>query len=101
MSFRAHRATIGLLVNFGLEDEVFAVEEFSFGDGVRTASETLNPVVNPPNANAREVVFIQPIVAANSNGSNQAEFFGKTFYVASMRSLAKLTSTSNFCPHVK
>ena len=62
--------------NFGLEDQVFAVEEFSFGDGVRTASETLNPVVNTPNANAREVVFIQPIVAANSNGSNQAEFFG-------------------------
>ena len=62
--------------NFGLEDQVFAVEEFSFDDGVRTASETLNPVVNTPNANAREVVFIQPIVAANSNGSNQAEFFG-------------------------
>ena len=62
--------------NFGLEDRVFLVEEFSFGDGTRTASETLNPVVNPPGENVREVVFIQPIVAANSDGSNQAEFFG-------------------------
>jgi len=62
--------------NFGLQDLVLNVEEFSFADGVRTASETLNPVVNPPSANIREVVFIQPIVAANSDGSNQAEFFG-------------------------
>ena len=62
--------------NFGLVDLALNVEEFSFADGVRTASETLNPVVNPPSANAREVVFIQPIVAANSDGSNQAEFFG-------------------------
>ncbi len=62
--------------NFGLEDRVFLVEQFSFADGVRTASETLNPVVNPPGDNVREVVFIQPIVASNSDGSNQAEFFG-------------------------
>lgn len=62
--------------NFGLEDTVLSVEEYSFADGVRTASETLNPVVNPPGDNVREVVFIQPIVVSNSDGSNQAEFFG-------------------------
>ena len=62
--------------NFGLEDRVLRVEEYSFADGVRTGSETLNPSVNPPSGTTREVVFIQPIVAANSDGSNQAEFFG-------------------------
>lgn len=62
--------------NFGLEDLALNVEQFSFGDGTRSASETLNPVVNPPGANVREVVFVQPIVASNSDGSNQAEFFG-------------------------
>lgn len=62
--------------NFGLEDRVLSLEEFAFGDGVRSASETLNPSVNPPAGNVREVVFIQPIVASNSDGSNQAEFFG-------------------------
>jgi len=62
--------------NFGLVDLALNVENFSFGDGIRSASEALNPVVNPPSANVREVVFIQPIVAANSDGSNQAEFFG-------------------------
>ncbi len=62
--------------NFGLQDLLLSVEELSFADGVRSASETLNPVVTPPADNVREVVFIQPIVAANSDGSNQAEFFG-------------------------
>ena len=62
--------------NFGLEDTTLTVEEFSFADGVRTASQTLNPVVNPPGDNVRETVFVQPIVTANSDGSNQAEFFG-------------------------
>ena len=62
--------------NFGLEDRVLSLEQFAFADGVLTAEETLNPVVNPPGDNVREVVFVQPIVAANSDGSNQAEFFG-------------------------
>ncbi len=29
-----------------------------------------------PSGNAREVVIVQPIIASNTNGSNQAEFFG-------------------------
>ncbi len=62
--------------NFGLEDRVLSLEEFAFADGVLTAEQTLNPVVNPPGDNVREVVFVQPIIAANSDGSNQAEFFG-------------------------
>ncbi len=62
--------------NFGLVDRAFTVEQYSFADGVRTASETLNPVVAMPSDTTREVVFVQPIVAANTNGSNQAEFFG-------------------------
>ena len=62
--------------NFGLEDTVLTVEEYSFADGIRNAAETLNPVVNPPGDNVREVVFIQPIIASNSDGSNTAEYFG-------------------------
>ena len=62
--------------NFGLNDLVISVEEFAFGDGVRTSDETLNPTPPPPGANIREVVTVQPIIAANSDGSNQAEFFG-------------------------
>ena len=62
--------------NFGLEDTVLTVEQYAFADGIRNASQTLNPVVNPPSNNVREVVFIQPIVASNSDGSNTAEFFG-------------------------
>ena len=62
--------------NFGLEDTVLTVEDFQFADGLRTGAEALNPVVNPPGANVREVVFVQPIITANSDGSNQAEFFG-------------------------
>ncbi len=61
---------------FGLEDRALSLEEFAFWDGVRSVSETLNPAVNLPADNVREVVLVQPIVAANSDGSNQAEFFG-------------------------
>lgn len=76
------RSTAAFFINdlrgpsFGLEDRVLSLEQFAFVDGVLTAEETLNPVVNPPGANVREIVFVQPIVAANSDGSNQAEFFG-------------------------
>ena len=62
--------------DFGLNDLVISVEDFAFGDGVRTSDETLNPTPPPPGANIREVVTVQPIIAANSDGSNQAEFFG-------------------------
>ena len=62
--------------NFGLQDTVLTVEEYSFADGTFDAAQTLNPVVNPPNTNVREVVYIQPIVVSNSDGSNEAEFFG-------------------------
>ena len=71
--------------NFGLEDLALNVENFSFGDGIRSASEVLNPVANPPSADVREVVFIQPIVAANSDGSNQAEFFGSAAQEADIK----------------
>lgn len=71
--------------SFGLEDLALNVEEFSFADGVRTASEALNPAVDPPGDNVREVVFIQPIVAANSDGSNQAEFFGSAAQEADIK----------------
>ena len=71
--------------NFGLEDRVFTVEEFAFADGVRTASGTLTPVVATPSNTARETVFVQPIVAANSNGSNQAEFFGNAAQEADIK----------------
>jgi len=62
--------------NFGLNDLVISVEDFAFADGVRSSGETLNPTPPPPGANIREVVTVQPIIAANSDGSNQAEFFG-------------------------
>jgi len=62
--------------NFGLEDFVLFAERFSFGDGERSASETLNPTPPPPGGSVREVVTVQPIIASNSDGSNTAEFFG-------------------------
>ena len=64
--------------NFGLEDFVIFAERFSFGDGERSANETLNPTAPPPGGNVREVVTVQPIIAANSDGSNAAEFFGNS-----------------------
>jgi len=62
--------------NFGLEDFVLFAERFSFEDGERSASETLNPTAPPPGASVREVVRVQPIITSNSNGSNTAGFFG-------------------------
>ncbi len=83
--------------NFGLNDLVIGVEQIAFGDGIRTPGEALNPTTTPvpptnppqptpppsappspqpPAGNIREVVTIQPVIAANSDGSNAAEFFG-------------------------
>ena len=56
--------------NFGLTDLVIGGEEFAFADGVRSRDELLNP------PETSEVIFVQPIIAANTNGSNSAEFFG-------------------------
>ena len=78
--------------NFGLNDLVIGVEQIAFGDGVRTPEQALDPTTTPdppttppvdppqpptpPNENIRAVITVQPIIAANTNGSNSAEFFG-------------------------
>jgi len=71
--------------NFGLVDTVLTVEEYSFSDGVRTADETLNPSLTPRGDGVREVVYVQPIVASNSDGSNEAEFFGTSAQEADIK----------------
>ncbi len=89
--------------NFGLNDLVIGVEQIAFGDGVRTPEQALDPTTTPdpptpdpptdpptdppqpPNENIREVVTIQPIIAANSNGTNGAEFFGNARQEANIK----------------
>lgn len=56
---------------------VLTAEQFSFSDGATLSpQQVLNPAINSPLANARQVVTVQPIVASNTDGSNQAPSFG-------------------------
>ena len=88
-------------VGSGGVDLEFSIELFQFADQVRTTATIFNPDVStpptiptrpvvpttpvapttpanptPPESNTLEVVTIQPIIVANDDGSNRAEFFG-------------------------
>ena len=58
--------------NFGGRDVVFDIEELSFSNGSFAPAD----LIASTNTSARQRIFVQPIIAANTNGSNVAEFFG-------------------------
>ncbi len=60
--------------NFGGRDVVFGIEELAFSNGSFTPADLVAPTNT--NTGARQTIFVQPIIAANTNGSNVAEFFG-------------------------
>lgn len=60
--------------NFGLTDFVITIENFAFADGNRTRDELFSG--GSGDSDDLEVIFVQPIIASNSNGSNSAEYFG-------------------------
>jgi len=60
--------------NFGGSDFVFGIEELAFSDGRFAPADLVSSGENA--SGARETIFVQPIVAANSDGSNVAEYFG-------------------------
>jgi hypothetical protein len=68
---------------FDLSDVVIGAEQINFADDVVSPEEALaGPAVKEAlsvaskSIGVKEIVIIQPIIAANSDGSNIAEFFG-------------------------
>lgn len=59
--------------NFGLTDFLITVENFAFADGNRTRDELFS---GPNGSDDLEIIFIQPVIASNTDGSNTAEYFG-------------------------
>ena len=57
---------------FGGVDTVLSIESLNFSNGAGSPDSFLNPTPT----GARERVVVQPIIAANTDGSNQAEYFG-------------------------
>ena len=53
-------------------DTIFSVEEFNFWDGIETPSD----LVRAPLPSATEVVYIQPVLVADTDGRNKTVFFG-------------------------
>ena len=77
---------------FDLSDVVISVEQIGFAGEVfssEVALESSNNSVNilPTQQGIDEVIIVQPIIAANSNGSNVAEFFGNSQQEAEIISL--------------
>lgn len=72
--------------NFGGLDLEFSIESFEFADDVLTPANIFNPLVTTPAAgDILEVVTVQPIIVSNSDGSNQAEFFGSAAQEADVK----------------
>ena len=77
---------------FDLSDVVISVEQIGFAEEVfssEVALESSNNSVNilPTQQGIDEVIIIQPIIAANSDGSNVPEFFGNSQQEAEIISL--------------
>jgi len=80
---------------FDLSDVVIGVEQVGFADkelSFETTLEALNEDVLsssilPTQRGIEEVIIVQPIIAANSNGSNASEFFGNAQQEAEIKSL--------------
>ncbi len=56
---------------FGGTDRLFALEQLDFSDGSHAPEDLVNN-----QGGSAERIFVQPIIAANTDGSNVAEFFG-------------------------
>ena len=54
------------------QEFVFAVEEFVFSDGVREPAD----LVQRKTHSVKEVVYVQPVLVADTNGLNKTIFFG-------------------------
>lgn len=65
---------------FGGTDFLIAIEQLDFDDG----SHDPNDLVNGSGDDV-ERIFVQPVIAANSNGSNVAEFFGNASQEADIK----------------
>ena len=59
---------------FGGVDDVLGTELLNFSSGSGSPASFLNPT----RENLTQRVVVQPIIAANSDGSNRAEFFGNS-----------------------
>ena len=72
--FSAERFSVNDLrgPQFGGVDNVFGIETLNFSN----ESGSPDSFVNIPPTGSTERVIVQPIIAANSDGSNQAEYFG-------------------------
>ncbi len=63
--------------NFGGRDVVFDIEELTFANGTFAPAELVaTNNTNNTNTGSQPTIFVQPIIAANTDGSNVAEFFG-------------------------
>ncbi len=79
---------------FDLSDVAFGVEQIGFAGGVLSVDATLEEAnaeppftIAPTGPSIDAVIIVQPIIAANSNGSNVAEFFGNSHQEAEIKSL--------------
>ena len=83
---------------FDLSDVVIGIEQVGFADEVLSPAATLaGPIedesltIVPTQPGIDEVIIVQPIIAANSDGSNVAEFFGNAQQEAEIVSLINQT----------
>jgi len=72
----------------GVEQVGFADKELSFETTLEALNEdVLSSSILPTQRGIEEVIIVQPIIAANSNGSNASEFFGNAQQEAEIKSL--------------
>ena len=73
--------------DFGGDDVTFGVEEHSFAEGIfppnglaprptPTTPDPTTPDPDPTTPTPGQTIIVQPIIAANSDGTNVAEYFG-------------------------
>lgn len=55
-----------------IRDAAYSVESISFPDVEKTSSEMLRPIAHV----VKDVIYVQPILVADSNGLNKSIFFG-------------------------